>query len=104
MGEKIAREIRYDLFYFTINKDVTFFDENKTGAILSRISTDTSVIQEGLGMNISMLMRNLIQLLCAIGLMMMLSPELTGILFASLLPVIFLIAYIMGYVKTNTKI
>jgi ABC-type bacteriocin/lantibiotic exporter with double-glycine peptidase domain len=44
MGEKIAKEIRYDLFYFTINKDVTFFDENKTGAILSRISTDTSVI------------------------------------------------------------
>ena len=60
MGEKIAREIRYDLFYFTINKDVTFFDENKTGAILSRISADTSIIQEGLGMNISMLMRNVI--------------------------------------------
>jgi hypothetical protein len=55
-------------------------------------------------MNISMLMRNVIQLLCAIGLMMMLSPELTGILFASLLPVIALIGYIMGFVKTNTKI
>ena len=51
-----------------------------------------------------MLMRNVIQLLCAIGLMMMLSPELTGILFASLLPVIALIGYIMGFVKTNTKI
>jgi len=60
MGEKIARDIRYDLFYFTINKDVGFFDENKTGAILSRISADTSIIQEGLGMNISMLLRNLI--------------------------------------------
>jgi len=44
MGEKIAKEIRYDLFYFTINKDVSFFDENKTGAILSRISADTSII------------------------------------------------------------
>ena len=60
MGEKIARDIRYDLFYFTINKDVSFFDDNKTGAILSRISADTSIIQEGLGMNISMLLRNLI--------------------------------------------
>lgn len=104
MGEKIAKEIRYDLFYFTINKDVTFFDENKTGAILSRISADTSIIQEGLGMNISMLLRNLIQLFCAIGLMMMLSPELTGIFFAGLIPVIFIIAKIMGYVKSNTKI
>lgn len=99
MGEKIAKEIRYDLFYFTINKDVTFFDENKTGAILSRISADTSIIQEGLGMNISMLMRNVIQLVCAIGLMMMLNPELTGILFAGLIPTIFMIAYIMNFIK-----
>lgn len=104
MGEKIAKEIRYDLFYFTINKDVTFFDENKTGAILSRISADTSIIQEGLGMNISMLLRNLIQLFCAIGLMMMLSPELTGIFFAGLIPVIFIIGKIMGYVKSYTKV
>jgi len=56
----------------------------------------------GLGMNISMLMRNLIQLACCIGLMIMLNAELTGILFAGLLPVIALIAYIMGFVKTAT--
>lgn len=41
MSEKIARHIRYDLLYFLINKDVGFFDENKTGELLSRIGGDT---------------------------------------------------------------
>ena len=31
-----------------INKDVEFYDENRTGELLSRISSDTQVVQEGL--------------------------------------------------------
>ena len=41
MSETIAKELRYDIFNFLIHKDVAFFDENKTGDILSRISADT---------------------------------------------------------------
>jgi len=44
MSERIAKEVRYDLFYFILHKDVAFFDETKTGDILSRISSDTSVV------------------------------------------------------------
>ena len=44
MSEKIAQEIRYDLFYFLAHKDVAFFDETKTGDILSRISSDTTIV------------------------------------------------------------
>jgi hypothetical protein len=36
--------LRYDIFYFMINKDVEFYDETKTGDILSRISGDTTEI------------------------------------------------------------
>ena len=41
ISERIAMRIRYDLFFFVINKDVAYFDETKTGDILSRISSDT---------------------------------------------------------------
>lgn len=44
MSEKIAQELRYDLFYFLAHKDVAFFDETKTGDILSRISSDTTIV------------------------------------------------------------
>lgn len=44
ISERIAVMLRYDLFLAVINKDVGFFDTEKTGDILSRIVNDTSVI------------------------------------------------------------
>lgn len=40
-----------------LKKDVAFFDVYKTGDMLSRISSDTTVVQDGLGTNISMFLR-----------------------------------------------
>jgi len=40
MSYKIARDIKYDLFWYLVRKDISFFDERKTGDILSRIPTD----------------------------------------------------------------
>lgn len=44
MSQKIAQQIRYDFFFSIINKDIPFFDEVKTGDILSRMTSDTTVI------------------------------------------------------------
>tara|TARA_B110000285_G_C14949064_1_gene525808 strand:- start:307 stop:624 length:318 start_codon:yes stop_codon:yes gene_type:complete len=41
LSEKIGKMIKYDLFMSLINQDIGFFDETKTGEILSRISSDT---------------------------------------------------------------
>jgi len=60
MSDAIAKNIRYDVFFSIINKDVAFFDENKTGEMLSRISSDSSVIQDGLSTNISMMLRSVV--------------------------------------------
>lgn len=44
MSEKIAQQLRYDFFFHIINKDIQFFDEIRTGDILSRMTSDTTVI------------------------------------------------------------
>jgi ABC-type multidrug transport system fused ATPase/permease subunit len=44
MSEKLAQQLRYDFFYQMMNKDIPFFDEHRTGEILSRMSSDISVI------------------------------------------------------------
>lgn len=36
--------IKYDLFHQLIHKDITFYDSNKTGELLSRIDSDTEII------------------------------------------------------------
>ena len=59
ISERVAKYLRYDIVIHLLKKDVGFYDVNKTGDILSRISTDTEVIQNGMGTNISMLIRAL---------------------------------------------
>lgn len=88
ISERIAYQLRYDLFYFLINKDVRFFDEMKTGDILSRISSDTAVVQNALGTNISMFLRSVIQALLTIVVLLIISWKLTLVTIAGVLPVV----------------
>ena len=92
MSERIAMRLRYDIFYFLINKDVEFFDETKTGDILSRISSDTSVIQDGLSTNISMAIRSIITIGMNIAILAYISWKLTLLTVGSIIPVVILAA------------
>ena len=47
-GERIGNSLRRRLFSSLINKDVEYYDANRTGELLSRISSDTQVVNEGL--------------------------------------------------------
>ena len=38
VANRISYHLIYDLFFLLLNKDVAFFDENKTGELLSRMS------------------------------------------------------------------
>lgn len=94
MSYKIARDIKYDLFWYLVRKDVTFFDEKKTGDILSRISSDVAVLQDGLSTNVSMFVRGMVFIIISIVILCYLSWKLTlvalgGIMFTSLVLISF---------------
>ena len=88
ISERIAMRIKYDLFFFVINKDVAYFDETKTGDILSRISSDTSVIQDGLSTNVSMALRCSIIIICTLVILCLISWKLTLVTLGGITPVI----------------
>ena len=95
ISERIAKQLRYDLFYFLINKDVSFFDEIKTGEILSRISSDTEVVQNGLSTNISMFARSLLFIIATITILCIISVKLTLVTLVGIIPIA-LIAVCVG--------
>ena len=82
----IARDIRYDLFYALIRKDVGYFDETKTGELLSRMSSDTEVVQMGLSVNFSMLFRAIIFIVISIVILAYISWQLTLITVGGIIP------------------
>jgi ABC-type bacteriocin/lantibiotic exporter with double-glycine peptidase domain len=88
LSDRIAKRLRYDLFYFLINKDVEFFDENKTGDILSRMSSDVGVIQDGLSTNVSMAFRSIITIICVLILLCLISWKLTLVTIGGIIPVV----------------
>jgi ABC-type multidrug transport system fused ATPase/permease subunit len=104
--------LRGDLYTSLINKDVAFYDERKTGDlcncypilmdiyIVSRLNSDTSVIQEGLSTNVSMFVRSFIFILASFVLLFVLSWELTLAMLATIMPVIIFSVFYGGVMKT----
>jgi ABC-type multidrug transport system fused ATPase/permease subunit len=45
---RVSWMLKYDLFNSLIHKDITFYDNNKTGALLSRMDSDTEIIHAAL--------------------------------------------------------
>jgi ABC-type multidrug transport system fused ATPase/permease subunit len=56
-GERIVMRLRQALFEALIRQDVAFFDQNKSGALLNRLSADTTVVQNAATVNLSMALR-----------------------------------------------
>lgn len=44
LGEKVTLQLRQDLFSRLVEKDIEFFDRNRSGELISRLTSDISVI------------------------------------------------------------
>jgi ABC-type multidrug transport system fused ATPase/permease subunit len=84
ISERITKKLRYDLFYFLVNKEVGFYDENKTGDMLSRISSDSEVVGNGLSTNISMLVRSVFFIISTLVILFLISWKLTIVTLAGI--------------------
>ena len=73
----------------------TFFEVTKTGEVLSRLNTDTTLVQTIAGSSLSIALRSTINLLGAVVMLTLTSPRLTGAL-ALFLPVIVIPLIVVG--------
>jgi ATP-binding cassette subfamily B protein len=58
VGEKTVADIRRDVYDRVVRMDTAFFETTRTGELLSRITTDTTLLQTVVGSTLSMAMRN----------------------------------------------
>ena len=59
LGERVVADIRKAVFQRVITLSPSFFERIMTGEILSRITTDTTVIQSVIGSSVSVALRNI---------------------------------------------
>lgn len=102
-GEKTVKRLRARLFGQIMGQEITFFDQQKTGELLGRLSSDTAVLQNALSVNISMLMRSLVQALGGLVMLFITSPKLTAFILLIIPPLGFLAAKFGKKVKAISK-
>ncbi len=78
LGERVVADIRMAVFNRVIGMSPVFFERIMTGEVLSRITTDTTLILSVLGSSISIALRNALIFVGGLALMMLTSPKLTG--------------------------
>jgi len=68
-GNRIVRSLRSQLFSSIMRQEIAFFDKNKTGELINRLSTDTTLVGQSVTMNISDGLRSVVQALGGISMM-----------------------------------
>ncbi|ASP19138.1 glutamine ABC transporter ATP-binding protein [Antarctobacter heliothermus] len=79
LGERVVADIRKAVFDKVIGLSPSFFEKIMTGEVLSRITTDTTLILSVIGSSISIALRNVLLFLGGIVLMLFTSAKLTGL-------------------------
>ncbi|XP_045131652.1 mitochondrial potassium channel ATP-binding subunit-like [Portunus trituberculatus] len=79
MGERIADDLRKQLFATLLKQDMAFYDQHKTGELVNRLTADVQDFKSSFKLCISQGMRSVTQIIgCGISLYMI-SPQLAGL-------------------------
>ena len=95
LGERIVADIRVAVFDRMIGMSPAFFEKVMTGEVLSRITTDTTLILSVIGSSVSVALRNVLILFGGIGLMLWTSVKMTGLVLWPI-PVILIPIVLLG--------
>jgi ATP-binding cassette subfamily B protein len=95
LGERIVADLRGDVFAHVTGLSAAFFDEARTGEVISRLTADTTQIKAAVGSSVSVALRNLVLFVGASVMMVVTSAALSGFVLAAI-PLIVLPLYAFG--------
>jgi len=79
LGERVVADLRKAIFDRMIGMSPAYFEKLMTGEVLSRITTDTTLILSVIGSSASWMLRNMLMMSGGLIMMLWTSPKLTGL-------------------------
>jgi ATP-binding cassette subfamily B protein len=95
LGERVSADLRSDVFRNLVRLHPGFFEDNRSGEIMSRLTADTTVLQTIIGSSMSMALRSSLTLTGAVIMMLITNLKLTLIIVATV-PAVLLPVLIFG--------
>ena len=87
IGERVIADLRAAVYRRVVHMDPLFFETTRVGEVLSRLTTDTTLVQSISGVNLSIILRSSLSLVLSLVLLAITSARLTGIILV-LIPVV----------------
>jgi ATP-binding cassette subfamily B protein len=88
LGERVVADIRQRVFENVLRQSPAYFETLQTGEVLSRMTSDTTLVQTLVGSSISIALRSLVMLLGGMTMMLVTSAWLAGVMIVLLLLIV----------------
>ena len=79
LGERVIADIRRAIYDRVIGMSPGFYERIMTGEVLSRLTTDTTLVLSVIGSSVSVALRNVLMLVGGLALLLVTSPKLTAL-------------------------
>jgi ATP-binding cassette subfamily B protein len=96
LGERVVADIRQAVFERVLGLDVGFFETTRTGEVISRLTSDTALLQVVVGSTLAMALRNLLLVAGGVVMLAVTSLKLTGLVLLGT-PAVVLPVWLLGY-------
>jgi ATP-binding cassette, subfamily B, bacterial len=100
IGERVIADIRKAVYNHILSLSPAFFEVTRTGEVLSRLTTDTTLIQTAVGSSVSIALRNLLMMVGGLTMLLFTSAKLTGLVLVTV-PLVIVPLILMGRVVRN---
>ncbi|HEV8691394.1 MAG TPA: ABC transporter transmembrane domain-containing protein [Ideonella sp.] len=78
IGERVTADLRNAVYSHVVQQSPEFFETTATGEVLSRLTTDTTLVQTVVGSSLSMGLRNAVMGIGALGMLVFTNPYVMG--------------------------
>jgi len=95
LGERVVADIREAVYRKVVRMDPQFFEVTRTGEVLSRLTTDTTLVQSIAGSGLSIALRSSINLVGALVLLAFTNLKLLGLILIAM-PVVIVPLIVLG--------
>ncbi|EDW26112.1 GL25340 [Drosophila persimilis] len=103
VGEQVAARMRQDLFKQIVLQDIAFFDENRTGELVNRLTADVQDFKTSFKQFIAQGLRSSAQLIGGSISLFLISPHMAAIALASVPCVVMFMSYLGRQLRSLSK-
>ena len=103
LGERVVADIRNAVYDKVIRMDPVFFEVTRTGEVLSRLTTDTTLVQSISGAGISIALRSFLALVGGLVMLVLTSPRMAGYTLAGIVVVVVPVIVVGRFIRRLSR-